>query len=242
MSKQINDTRPFRFKQFQLHHHRSSMKVGTDANLLGIWTNINDVKTVLDVGSGCGIIALLIASRSKAQVDAIELDTNSASEAKENFQESPFSQRMKLIHEDVVSFSTRHPQTYDLIVSNPPFFTNDLRSDDQRWSNARHGDTLNFRQLCETSVWMLKPRGTLSLVLPYDASPAFTRLAHEHGLYLSRSMLIFPRRGLPPNRINMEFVMGTAKAESQERLIIREEDHSYSQQFIDFMKDFYISF
>lgn len=240
MSKHKDDFRPFRFKQFSLSHHRSSMKVGTDANLLAIWADLVEVKRALDVGTGCGIIALLVASRSEAVVDAIEMEPDSAQEAAQNFKESPFSSRLHLIQDDFIHYASQQPPAYDLVVSNPPFFINDFRPEDQKWRNARHGDRLNYHQLCRSTASLLKPDGRFCLVLPYLESKTFLKIAAESALFLNRQMVIFPKRGALPNRVNMEFRFRQTQHPVTEKFIIREEHNTYTQQFIHFMKDYYI--
>lgn len=216
------------------------MKVGTDANLLAIWADLRDVKLALDVGTGCGIIALLVASRSTASVDAIEMEPDSAKEAAINFYESPFAQRLNLIQDDFIHYAAGQAPSYDLVISNPPFFINDFRPEDQKWRFARHGDRLNYRQLCISTANILKPDGRFCLVLPYIESKTFLKIAAENGLFLNRQMVIFPKRGALPNRVNMEYSFRQTQHPVTEKFIIREEHNIYTQQFIQFMKDYYI--
>ncbi len=240
MSKNREDRRAFEFKQFRLFHHNSTMKVGTDANLLGIWADMSGVKSAIDVGSGCGIIALLIASRSEAMVDGIELEANSANEASENFRSSDFHERLNMIHGNVNAFSRVREGTYDLVISNPPFFVNCLRSNDLKCSNARHADTLSYEQLCESAQSLLKKSGRFCVVLPYDGHKRFQKIAADFGFMLYRKMIIFPKRGLAPNRINLDFRFQLPRTPIVEQFIIREEDNSYTSQFDHFVKDYYL--
>jgi tRNA1Val (adenine37-N6)-methyltransferase len=239
MAGEIDD-RPFHLKQFSLHHHRSSMKVGTDSLLLGIWTMPENTHQILDIGSGCGILSLLMAARSSAQVDAIELDRASYEEASENFRNSPFNDRMNIFHEDFRIFARQSNRKYDLLISNPPFFINDKRASKQVRSNARHGDKLNYEELCSGAVRLMDTSGRLCLVLPYEESRTFVQIAEKHGLHIRKKMLVFPKRGWPPNRVNLELTFKKCREPVIERFIIREENNAFTRQYIDFFKRYLI--
>jgi len=235
------DTRPFHFQQFSLHHHRSTMKVGTDAVLLGIWTELGGVKDVLDIGTGCGIISLLLAARSiSVKVDAVETDSNSFEEANGNFSASPFAGRLQVFHADINYLVPDSGKKYDLVVSNPPFFINDHRPEHTGRKLARHTDTLHYDQLVEAVLRFLKPEGHFSVVLPYRESKVFLALAEQSGLHLQRRMLIFPKPCKEPNRVNL--LLGTSAAALEtEKFIIRNEDGSFTQQYLDMVKGYYLS-
>lgn len=234
------DDRPFHLKQFSLHHHRSSMKVGTDSLLLGIWVQPEEAQRILDIGTGCGILALLMAARSKANLDAIEYDKASYEEAKQNFHNSPYHDRLFAIHDDFTNFAQQGNNTYDLIISNPPFFVNDMRPKENIRSNARHGDKLNYNDLCSGVHRLMNTNGRFCLVLPYEESKIFRSVAEKYGLYVRRQLLIFPKRGWQPNRVNLELTREKYPVPLSEKFIIREEDNSFTQQYIDFFKNFLI--
>jgi len=236
------DTRPFHFKQFSLSHHRSTMKVGTDAVLLGIWTELDGVEDVLDVGTGCGILPLLLAARkASVRVDAVELDAASAREASENFRLSPFAGRLQVFHEDINTF---HPaeagKKYDLVISNPPFFVNDRRPEKKSRQMARHSDTLSYEQLAKAGERFLKQQGRFAVVLPYRESRLFLKAAAEAGLHLHKQMLIFPMPCKEPNRVNLLLGSSAAVPET-EKFIIRNEDGSFTLQYLDMVKNYYLS-
>ena len=132
MSKKPLDTRPFHLKPFSLNHHRSTMKVGTDSMILGTWTSVENINSILDIGTGCGIVSLLLAARSNAQITAIDIDKESIEEASENFNQSPFKERMQSLQIDLNVFSNNTSRQFDLIVSNPPFFVNNLKPEDEK--------------------------------------------------------------------------------------------------------------
>lgn len=234
------DTRPFHFKSFSLHHHWSTMKVGTDAVLLGIWTDLTTVKSVLDVGAGCGIISLLLACRAPLLVDAVELDADSFEEAKQNFLESPYADRLRIFHTDFNDFVPQVGEKYDLIISNPPFFINDLHSTDPRKRMARHTQTLTYERLLKGALELMNPEGKISVVLPYRESRLFLSLAKQAGLFVEKQMLIFPMLGKEPNRINI--LLGQQPVEEQtEKFMIRDENGKFTSQYVDFVKDYYVS-
>ncbi|PLX07187.1 MAG: hypothetical protein C0598_13365 [Marinilabiliales bacterium] len=160
------DMRPFHFKPFSLFHHRSTMKTGSDAIILGIWTNLNNTNKIIDVGCGSGIISLLLASRSNAKIDAIDIDVDSVEEANNNFLNSDFSSRLKAYNCNFNDWSV--DDDYDLVVSNPPFFTNDLKSSNLRKTNARHTISLNYNDLCLGANRLLNDKGRLCVVIPYN--------------------------------------------------------------------------
>ena len=234
------DNRPFYLKQFSLYHHSAAMKVGTDSLLLGIWIQPEKAQRILDIGTGCGILALLMAARSGANTEAVELDEASYTEAKQNFLNSPYSDRLFAIHNDFRKFAQQGNQKYDLIISNPPFFINDMRPKEKTRSNARHGDELNYDELCTGVVKLLNPNGRFCLVLPYDESRLFRTVAEKHGLYVCRKLLIFPKRGWQPNRVNLELTIEKNTDPATEKFVIREEDNTFTGQYIDFFKNYLI--
>ena len=234
------DTRPFHLKQFSLFHHRSSMKVGTDSLLLGVWISTEKANRILDIGTGCGILSLLMAARSNALIDAIELDENSFEEAKQNFNTSPFSNRLLPIYQDFRLYTQQYDKKYDLIISNPPFFINDMRPIEKVRSNARHGDQLNYEELCAGVVKLLDTNGRFCLVLPYEESKVFITTAIRFNLHLNKQMLVFPKRGLQPNRVNLEFTTEKDTIFKNEKFVIREEDNQFTEQYISYFKNYLI--
>jgi len=239
MSVSKADTRPFHFRQFSLNHHRSTMKTGTDAILLGSWCNVENVNNALDIGSGSGIISLFVAARSQAKVTAVEIDTASVEESRANFDASPFAERMQVINTNVNDFHTG--QEFDLIVSNPPFFTNDLHSPDRRKNNARHTEALSFDDLCSVASRLLTEDGKFCVVLPYSQKTVFVRAARENNLFTQKEMLIFPRRGAEPNRINIEFGKKNTEEINKELFVIREENNNFTDQYREWLGKYYLS-
>lgn len=240
MDNQSKDKRLFHIKPFSLSHHNSSMRVGTDAMLLGLFIDGSKSKKVLEIGTGCGIISLLIASRYASSIDAIDIDSASIKEANTNFERSPFHHRLKATEIDFKNFPDKYPGKYDLIVSNPPFFINDFRPDNQVKLVARHTDSMSYLDICKGAAKLLKPEGKLCVVLPFDNNTLFIEEAMKFGLHLQKQQLIFPKRSSTVNRINMQF--GFAKPISTEtsRFYIREDNGSFTDQYIRYLKDYYI--
>ena len=233
--------RQFHLKPFSLSHHNSTMRVGTDAILLGIFAGSPVTKSILEIGTGCGIISLIIASRYNTVVDAIDIDMASVNEAKSNFSNSPYYHRMNALHADFNKYADSYSGKYDLIVSNPPFFINDLRPDDDKKKVARHGDSLSYEQICDGTLKLLTPTGKLCLVLPYDESRFFIEMALQKGLRLQKQQLIFPKRGLQPNRINLKFAFEATGNIETKKLTIREEEGLFTREYLSLLKDYYIA-
>ncbi len=234
------DSRPFHFKYFSLFHHRSTMKVGTDAVLLGAWTRIHARDYSLDIGTGCGIIPLMLAQRGVEKIDAVELHEASAMEAKENFAASQWHDRFAVFNENIIDFAANQSIHYDLIVSNPPFFTSLFKTRQPDRKLARHTDTLSFGNLLDAVIKLMKPEGRFSLVLPMDESQHFLQIAYLKGLTESRRQLIVPVEGRAPNRINMELVKQPTPEIETEYFTIRSLNGSFTNQYNTLLKDFYL--
>jgi tRNA1Val (adenine37-N6)-methyltransferase len=230
----------FRFKQFSVQHDLCAMKVGTDGVLLGAWTDVSEARTILDVGSGSGLIALMLAQRSRASIDAIDVDWNACRQAEINFANAPFSHLMRIIHSNLKDYFP--DLKYDLIVSNPPYFVNSLKSPDAGRSIARHTDDLNFEDLIAHSSRLLSEKGKLSLILPADTCDTIQTLAKKHSLFLTRKTLIRPTADRPPKRILLEFSAENCPLKNVTELFIEQSRHVYSAEYIALTGDFYLNF
>lgn len=239
MGRNATDTRPFVFRQFQLFHHQSTMKVGIDATILGIWAQIHDKEHVLDVGCGSGVVSLLLASRAHCFVTAIDIDKPSVEECTANFASSPFADRLLAEHISLQEYGKQACQIYDLVVSNPPFFTLGSASANIRLGQARHTLSLTYADLITNSFSVLKPAGRLIVVLPYSNRNFFVEQSRVAGFFLSRELLIFPRRGMPPNRVYLSFSKIASKPHA-EMLNLREEDGRFSSEYLDLVKNYYL--
>ena len=235
----MTDARPFHFKHFSLYHHRSTMKVGTDAILLGRWVEVKPTDIVLDIGTGCGLLPLMLSQKGVAHVDAVDVDKASIEEAIVNFKASQWRDHLRAFCTDVVDFKT--DKRYDLIVSNPPFFNRFSKCDSERKSRARHNDAgLSYATLCREACRLLKPDGRMAVVLPYDVSDVFLEAAEKAGLYLHKRMTIVPIEGREPNRVNLEIAFSKNVVVQEETFVIRDAEMRFTAQYKEFLKDYYL--
>lgn len=229
----------FHFKHFSLYHDRSTMKVGTDAVLLGAWVTVKPTDWVLDVGTGCGILPLMLAQRGVAKIHAVDLDEASALEAAENFQASQWGRQLFAFHGDIRKFTMQC--AYDLIISNPPFFVNSFKCDADRRNQARHTDaSLTFGDLVAAVRRLLKPDGRFVVVLPLRESHELISIAEKNNLYIYRIENIIPIAEKEPNRVNLEFRYGKPSQVETGDLVIRREDGSFTDDYQRRVEDFYL--
>ena len=235
----MTDARPFHFKYFSLYHHRSTMKVGTDAILLGCWVEVRSTDVVLDVGTGCGLLPLMLAQKGVGQVDAVDIDKASIEEATINFKASQWRDRLQAFCADIADFQT--DRRYDLVISNPPFFNRFSKCDSERKSKARHNDAgLSYATLCHEVCRLMQSEGRLSLVLPFDVSDLFLEEAEKVGLYLHKRMTIIPIEGRDPNRVNLELGLSKTAEIQEETFVIRNADKRFTEQYKEFLRDYYL--
>lgn len=234
------DCRPFFFKRFGLFHHRSTMKIGTDAILLARWVEVSENDDVLDIGTGCGLIPLMLAQKGIKSADAVEIDHDSYEEAMQNFINSAWKSQLFAINDDIKHYSRICEKKYDLIVSNPPFFFGDNIPEKAKKSLARHTNTLSYSDLLASVKRLIKPNGRFALVLPAIESKVFLKEAENQGLYLNKEMKIVPIEGKEPNRINMQLVVNQCDMVESETFVLRNQDHSFTKDYKEFLKDFYL--
>jgi len=221
----------FTFRRFKVFHSASAMKVGTDAVLLGAWTTVGDATRILDIGTGCGIIALMLAQRSAARVDAIDIDKDSITESRKNFMLSPWKNRIRAIHMPLAQYREKTAFAYDLIVSNPPFFQNSLLPEGDKLKFAKHSVTLSYGELIEHAAALLTQEGRLAVILPFDSSQTFTEQALQKGLHVIEQLLIYPTPAKEPNRIILVFSRLGRREKHFSELVVRNKDGTYSQAY-----------
>lgn len=232
----------FKFKQFTISQERCAMKVGTDGVLLGAWADCENAKTILDIGTGTGLIALMLAQRSTAHIDAIEIDQSASEQAGENVTKSPWKSRISVINKSLQQFTEQIDKKYDLIVSNPPFFQNSLYAPNQSRTNARHNASLEYEDILDASLKLLSNNGTLSLILPYLEGTMFIVKAAEKGLYCVRQTNVLPNPGKAPKRLLLEFTKIKKPLVEQEIIIELNKRHEYSDAYKNLTRDFYLKF
>ena len=236
------DCRPFFFKKFGMFHHRSTMRIGTDAVLFAQWVDVSSSDHALDIGTGSGIIPLILAQKGVGAVDAVELDSDSYEEANLNFNISVYSEKLCVIQSDVRNYADKNEKKYDLIVSNPPFYASDVKPIKEKKVMARHVSTLSFRDLLLSANKMMKDEGRLALVLPFYESRLFIKEAETLGFNLQKEFLIAPIEGKEPNRVNMQFVLKEVESVESKLFTIRNKDYSYTEEYKEFLKDYYLDF
>lgn len=195
----------FYFKQFQINHDRCAMKVGTDGVLVGAWCNVRNAKRVLDIGSGSGLIALMVAQRTDRDVfiDGVEVDINSFEQATENIKNSPWSDRLQMHHSTIQNFKAS--PLYDLIVCNPPYFENSLLPLNTSRNISRHTTALSFGELILSVKRLLTPEGKFNVILPYTEGTTFIHTAAKHGLFCCRRTAVQSKAQRPVERLLLEF-------------------------------------
>lgn len=232
----------FSFKQFTVHQELAAMKVGTDGALLGAWAHVPANCRALDVGTGTGLIALMLAQRGAATVDTVEIDANAAEQARRNFAASPWPKRLTAIHAPFAAFAEQaQPERYDLIVSNPPYFQQSLQPSNAQRAQARHADALPPQQLLQCALLLLKPNGALCVILPTAIATPFAEQAAALGLYRSRELLVRSKPTASPFRTLMQLERHTQGCDRTE-LAIHTVQGNYSPEFKGLLREFYLRF
>lgn len=229
----------FQFKQFKIEQDQCAMKVGTDSILLGSWTKTDSVERVLDMGAGTGILSLMMAQRiPMAKIDAVEYEILAANQCKENCNNSPWGNRIQIFQTLIQDFSPGY--LYDLIISNPPFFPDDLESLSEKRSLARQGVGLSMFDLIGEIDRFLSPEGIASLVLPYTSRLKLEEVLTTYSLFIHRICLVHPREEKAPKRILVSLGR-EPKTITEERLLIQVGGaNEYSAEYKRLSKDFYL--
>ena len=230
----------FQFKQFSIEDDQSTMKVGTDAVLLGSWIHLEDEKSILEIGTGSGIISLMLAQRTSAQIQAIDIDEKSVIQAIHNFQKSPWASQIKVKHCSLSDFTKSESKKFDLIVSNPPFFINSLKSPFKNKNRSKHTDELTYEELAHGIANLLTPKGKASLILPYTESKHFIDIALIENIYLNKQLKIKPKDSKKINRVLVEFSFNKSELEENE-IYLREENNEFSEAYKTLSKNYYLN-
>jgi tRNA1Val (adenine37-N6)-methyltransferase len=231
----------FRFKKFEIHHSASAMKVGTDGVLLGALAHAHNPQAILDIGSGTGLIALMLAQRFLARIHAVEIDKDAATEAVSNAQNSPWHERIEIFHAPFQDFYQNPPfEKYQLIVSNPPFFTNSLQGPFKQRNQARHTHSLPFAALLQGVVRLLDEKGLFWIILPCAEAFTFIASARDKGLYCRHQLKIKPNPQKEAHRLVMAFGKQQGVETAEEICIESGNRHEYSEQYIALTRDFYL--
>lgn len=219
--------KPFHFKQFTIHQDQCAQKVGTDGVLLGAWTNCKQAKSILDIGSGTGLIALMLAQKSNATTTAIEIDETAATQCQQNFEHSPWNDRLTIVNETIQRFSPS--SKFDLIVSNPPFF--ETQKVTTQRSTARSEQELTLEELLEKVVQLLSPEGKFNIVFPSARKLELIAEAAKHQLNPVRICDVKGNINSASKRVLIEFGFGYQKTINSELAIEKEQRHHYTAAY-----------
>ncbi len=231
---------PFRFKQFQVFDDKSTMKVGTDAVLLGAWATPPLSGNILDVGTGCGVLALMMAQKSAANIKAIDIHEPSIEQAAENFSLSPWPDRLEALHANIRDFSVSHAGSFDFIISNPPFFLNSLKPKQPRLLIAKHADSAFTDVFLNSLVSLLAPGGKVALVLPAQIFDNINRKMNEAGLFPVRTARVFSKAGISYSRVMVEATLNKAGSVADQNIVIMNSMLHYTRDYKKLTQDFYL--
>ncbi|UPT71716.1 MAG: methyltransferase [Flavobacterium sp. JAD_PAG50586_2] len=232
----------FQFKQFTVQQDRCAMKIGTDGVLLGAWCPIeNNPFSVLDIGAGTGILALMLAQRSNAQqIDALEIDENAYEQCVDNFESSPWGDRLFCFHAGLDEFMDEPEEEYDIIISNPPFYSEDYKTESEQRDLARFKDALPFEDLVEAVQLLLSENGIFAVIIPFKEEERFIDLCAEAELYPVKVTRV---KGTPTSEIKrslLAFKRYELSVLTAEELVIETARHQYTEEYIALTKDFYL--
>lgn len=229
----------FEFKQFRIEQHRSAMKVSTDSVLLGAWVNCDGADTILDIGTGTGLLSLMLAQRTVARIDAIDIEEGAIEDARANARRSPWREKISISKADFRTFAHSHPAHYDLLISNPPYFEHSLKTSCEKKNMARHTDTLTYEELLRGAQEALTERGKLSVILPWEKKAIIIDLAGKEGLYYQKGTNIKPTPHKNFNRVMMQFGREHRRCATEDTLQIRDEKGLYTFEYRELTKDYY---
>lgn len=230
----------FRFKEFLIQQDRCAFKVGTDGVMLGAYATVTGSKNILDIGTGTGLISLMLAQRSIAEITAIEPDINSFCQAKENFQKSKWSNRIRIENTSLQEFSGN--LQFDLIVTNPPYFVNSLKNPDERKASARHDINLTTDEILKGVFRLLSEDGRFQIILPWVEGNLFIAEAAGYGLFCNSILKIRPLPSGEIRRMILGFSRKRTTVTEKFLTIEKGKRHEFTEEYINLTKDFYLKF
>ena len=232
----------FKFKQFAINQDRCAMKIGTDAVLLGAWCPIdNNPKSILDIGAGTGILALMLAQRTNAdQIDALEIDEKAYEQCVENFEASAWADKLFCYHAGLDEFVDEPEDEYDLIISNPPFYSEDFKTENEQRDLARFQDAMPFEDLIEAADLLLSENGLFAVVIPYKEEERFIDLCAEYELYPVKATRVKGSHKTPIVRTLLAFKRFELSVLTADELVVEINRHEYTDDYINLTQDFYL--
>ena len=234
----------FQFKQFTVYHDRCAMKVTTDSCVFGAWTareiatDQKRIGRVLDIGGGTGLLSMMVAQKNEVEIDAVEIDKEAAKQSIENIAASPWKERIHVFNEDITLFKTRG--NYDYIISNPPFYENELSSENKKKNTAHHSEDLTLAQAVQVIVANLNEEGTFFLMLPFKRKEEMERLLEQNHLYITTILIL--RQSLKHGSFRL-FVKGSnrsADVHNELSMSIWDNGQHYTESFVELLKDYYL--
>lgn len=236
----------FKFKQFTIQQDKCAMKVGTDGVLLGAWVTINkDTNSILDVGSGTGLIALQMAQRSESVpiaigiIDAIEIEPEAFEQTVENFEASDWGDRLYCYHISLQAFADEIDDKYDLIISNPPFYNGSYQTENKARNLARHNLSLTYEKLLSCTAKLLLPEGSCAFIIPFEDEDDFIEFSKSHNLFLNRLTRVKGNISSPIKRSLLQFSFTETHPKIDE-LVIELSRHNYTEDYKNLVKEFYL--
>jgi len=235
-------SKAFKFKQFSINQDKCAMKIGTDGVLLGAWATItHNPFSILDIGSGTGVIPLMLAQRSAAEtIEAIEIDDNAYEQCVDNFENSDWSDRLFCYHASLQEFAEEIDDTYDLIVCNPPFYSEDYKTSNASRDMARFQDAMPFEHLAVCASKLLSKNGKFVVIIPFKEENRFIDLASKTGLNINTILRVQGNSNSEIKRSLLEFSFIKSEIQTND-LIIEKERHQYTAKYIELTKDFYLN-
>jgi tRNA1Val (adenine37-N6)-methyltransferase len=232
----------FKFKQFTVHQEHAPFKITTDSVLLGAWAQLAGAGNILDIGTGTGILALMSAQRTEANIVAVEPDPGAFMQAGLNISDSPWYERITLINSRVQDYFPEAGLLFDAVITNPPFFVDSLPNPDPGKAMARHSLTLSFRELLDAALRLTTPSGELHMVLPVSEATLFIHMAASLGFYCNRKLIVKPTPEISPSRVLMTLGYSQGNVEESTMVIEKGGRHNYSDEYVSLTKDFYLKF
>lgn len=233
--------KPFQFKQFSLQQDKTAMKVGTDGVLLGAWANLEiNLNSILDIGAGTGLIALMMAQRCDAEtIDAIELNDAAYEQTVENFENSDWADRLFCYHASLQEFTDEIEDKYDFIISNPPFYTSTYKELSEERAMARHSESLTYSDLLESTSKLLSEKGNCAFIIPFEETENFIKIAEENKLYPNRITRVKGAINTAVKRSLLQFSFAKTETIFSE-LILEISRHNYTKEYKNLVQDFYL--
>lgn len=232
----------FQFKQFKIEQDKCAMKIGTDGVLLGAWADVSQANKILDIGTGTGVIAIMAAQRAlQAEVHAVEIDDQSFEQAQDNMLHTPFHDRLKVIHSSIQDYATISRENYDLIISNPPFFSGGTFSHSHSRNEVRHTIKLPNGDLLNSARRLLRKDGKFCVILPFIEGLRFQEQAETYGFYCTKMTEVKPKEDKPVERLLIQLECNPKEMLKDELIVQFEQRNDYTPDYIALTKDFYLN-